>query len=820
MEVRKVLRKATAIAASVSFIGATMLSAVAQDLKDYPSPFVKDGQFDAFIVVGADAQPSDVVGAVDVGASLQFSLKKATTVGTGASEATISEGVKVQKSGDRFNYGDSIASVEASSSLSSGDLPAILGDGKYVESEGANKNSVTYTQRLLFDDNATAKLEYAQDDDLAPKAGDYVFIDRSAQLYNYTLEFDQNVDYDNSSSAAAEKDLKTSTLQIQGQTYTITGVDTTSSKGGSIDKLTLLSGEAVLWLTQNNPITKTINGVEHKVEVLDVTENADACQVKVDDTTAIIDVDETKTVNGVQIGVTDVRAIHAQLQDVDVCQISIGASQVEIRNGKKLKVDDKELDGTKGLIASDASGELTKLSVTYKPTDQSDDIYLASGKEFIDPIFHSWKVAYGGLTANYETDTVKRSGSKKAKFVFMNNDGKQIDVPIFLNDSSVDVKFGDGKKNNEQFLAADGSGGHGVTGLDTVCAPVSGDVTDCEGLKILASTTGGEAHVFELTKVDFTGTSEKNTTDLKDLTYGRTFENKQFTAGTPSAIDLGSFGSISLTITPAAVTVTDSVKGKIESKAKGSVRLNQTLDSKAHGNATVSLDESNRNGADDIADELTPSSQVNIDLRPDTTNEEIDIFSSVVSSLPTRTANHLDTEKDSDFDVSVTPVGTKVTDNNNNDDSVVVEMPYSEVYGNVFLAPIVASVSTAAGGLQSFTLSKLNVGAAKLDTEISDVAANNLIVVGGPCANRVAATVLGKTFPACGADSGITANTGIIKEVAQSTGKVALVVAGWESADTRRATRVLANFDQYALSGSMVTVTGTSMTDIQVKKSA
>jgi hypothetical protein len=93
-----------------------------------------------------------------------------------------------------------------------------------------------------------------------------------------------------------------------------------------------LSGEAVLWLTQNNPITKTVSGVEHTIEVLDVTEAEDACQVKVDDTTAIIDEDETKTINGVQIGITDVRAIHAQLQDVDVCQVSVGATELELEN--------------------------------------------------------------------------------------------------------------------------------------------------------------------------------------------------------------------------------------------------------------------------------------------------------------------------------------------------------------------------------------------------------------------------------------------------------------------------------------------------------
>ena len=142
-----------------------------------------------------------------------------------------------------------------------------------------------------------------------------------------------------------------------------------------------------------------------------------------------------------------------------------------------------------------------------------------------------------------------------------------------------------------------------------------------------------------------------------------------------------------------------------------------------------------------------------------------------------------------------------------------------KVYGNVFVAPIVAQVSTA-GTSSAYTLTKLSVGAAKLDSEISDVGASNLIVVGGPCANKVAASVLGKTYPACGDASGIAKDTAIIKAVKQTSGKVALVVAGWEAIDTKRATRVLANYDQYALSGAAVTVTGTSLTDIKVTKSA
>jgi hypothetical protein len=42
--------------------------AMAADLGDYPAMLSEDGVLDVFVVVGAEAEPSDVVGAVDLAA--------------------------------------------------------------------------------------------------------------------------------------------------------------------------------------------------------------------------------------------------------------------------------------------------------------------------------------------------------------------------------------------------------------------------------------------------------------------------------------------------------------------------------------------------------------------------------------------------------------------------------------------------------------------------------------------------------------------------------------------------------------------------------
>jgi len=81
------------------------------------------------------------------------------------------------------------------------------------------------------------------------------------------------------------------------------------------------------------------------------------------------------------------------------------------------------------------------------------------------------------------------------------------------------------------------------------------------------------------------------------------------------------------------------------------------------------------------------------------------------------------------------------------------------------------------------------------DSEASSVSGKNLIVVGGSCINSVAASIVGGSL--CG--SSFTSATGVgtgqflIQSVASplNADKVALLVAGYEAADTQAASAYL-----------------------------
>jgi hypothetical protein len=68
---------------------------------------------------------------------------------------------------------------------------------------------------------------------------------------------------------------------------------------------------------------------------------------------------------------------------------------------------------------------------------------------------------------------------------------------------------------------------------------------------------------------------------------------------------------------------------------------------------------------------------------------------------------------------------------------------------------------------------------------------DNLILVGGPCVNTLTASFMGLTYPACEAASTIAQDKAVVKMLSMD-GKMALVVAGWEQADTLRAANKVA----------------------------
>jgi S-layer protein (TIGR01564 family) len=147
---------------------------------------------------------------------------------------------------------------------------------------------------------------------------------------------------------------------------------------------------------------------------------------------------------------------------------------------------------------------------------------------------------------------------------------------------------------------------------------------------------------------------------------------------------------------------------------------------------------------------------------------------------------------------------------------LTITIPEEQVQAMVYVTGGDSSASTASGKKKTqYEVQKIEVGAAVQDEDVADVEAQNIITVGGPCANKVSAALMdiSNAAPACYEDFPVEEGQGIIKMV-DSGSKVALVVAGYSAADTRKAAQVLANYEDYAadLKGkSEVVVSGTKI---------
>ena len=133
---------------------------------------------------------------------------------------------------------------------------------------------------------------------------------------------------------------------------------------------------------------------------------------------------------------------------------------------------------------------------------------------------------------------------------------------------------------------------------------------------------------------------------------------------------------------------------------------------------------------------------------------------------------------------------------------------------NADIADAIGAVDVATS-LEFYTKTHLP-GAAKLASEIVDPKSSNLVVIGGPCANSIAAQLLGYPKNCLG---GFVRGKAIVR-LFDMGGTSALLIAGATAADTRRACRLVASYTDYKKDfiGTEIFVIGSSLTDVAVVK--
>ncbi|MBW2979582.1 hypothetical protein KY307_02950 [Candidatus Woesearchaeota archaeon] len=775
-------KKIVALAAGLGMLGATLSGALAAPwtLDNYPNALGSP----VTIVYGKDADVSDVVGATELANALKYEEETTTTTA-----ATVSEGVLIKAAGEELNYNEDFEDII--DVLDKGDLD-ILADGTYEDNEGDNENSVTYTQELSFT-NGTNILKYTTDDneDNEP-LGTYIEINDNENTYTYTLEFDDSVIYENTTNGV-DDDLEDTELTIMGNTYTI--VDAGIS-GGELNYLKLFGGVMELTIKEEETKTVQIDDTSYEITCDKVWTSGDVYTlISVNgEQSSKLKEGQSDEVSGLRIAVKTAVDEEAG-EGPDWVTLYVGANVVELTDGQEVKVNGEELDGSE--VTFDVTGdEWDGFSISYKPED---DLWLGVDEEWIDPVFGRFKFVFAGLEKTTETITASTSADD-GTLTLTNNAGDTLEIPFVDNESIVFP--GDDRMENNVYTKQGNAtqinqGGNLLIYNGDYCnATGSKTVEDCEGIKLLVVTSGNEARIVEITDID----TDHNETDLKDLTTGTTWTNKEYVDGTPTKIDLWGGTSINITISSTGTDKLVKVHDGLLDDA------NDYIETSLEGRVHLSFDKTN-------CEVFLENSDGGDLFKFNFTTADGDLV--IKDIWPAD--NLVDIEKDSETKAGIDAnnTGAILTWDSDDKDDLTIEYPEEEVYADAYVTPIGATL-IAGTNVEVKTIDVVS----KFDDEvgsIADATTEGIIVVGGPCINKLSAEAMGKTYPACGADSGIPENKGIIKTYEVGDKKV-LLIAGWSADDTRRACLALKypTYKDWGLTGTEAEVTGTSLSDISV----
>jgi len=153
--------------------------------------------------------------------------------------------------------------------------------------------------------------------------------------------------------------------------------------------------------------------------------------------------------------------------------------------------------------------------------------------------------------------------------------------------------------------------------------------------------------------------------------------------------------------------------------------------------------------------------------------------------------------------------------------TATVYYPASQEYEQLYLGATSSSITVGSTGTGS-TGSALQLGKAIIpDTQVSSVYNDNLIVVGGSCVNAAAATLVGGAY--CGSDwttaTGIGSGQFLIESynsTINAPGMTALLVAGYNAADTQNAVVYLTTQKPDTSIGNKWTGSSTVSANLQV----
>src|SRR3989344_2665333 len=822
MEVKKMVKRMAAIGASSVMVGATLMGAMAADLKDYPSMFVTNGAFNGVFIVGDNANAADTLATIDISNNMWYNKASTSTATTAIGDAwkvaTSAKFLEMTNSNSSYSTvsGESFSAI--TSYIGSSELKA-LAAGKFSTGE----SEYPYNQYLYFSDVSspaqTGIVKYAMDDD--DKTADFLYFKNGNVMFRYKLEFTSQASSDivDSTGAASTtgtilQDYENKKITMFGKEYTIVLARRHSSGRTASVRLMMMGGAESSTILESEEKTIAVKGKDYKVKLNYV----DGTYAKFDvngELTDKLQVGDTKKLkDGTEIGVSEV-LYQSYAGGVHSATFFLGADKLELKDelitdalsDTELILGTESVDGANVVITGTDNNVTTKLSTIEVNSTAQDDYFVpANGKlstvitaagEHVGSIFtNNWDIEYQGMTKEDSHDVkVDTSGDRNYNVIWYDGDNKKVTMPVAYSDAIYNLSMGDEAAAAKELVLLENSAGssfHNLSKNDFFV--VTGGTSSNDAVTTVAGTKsyllqykGADAVTKTSPKIKFKVTAEGGDTLEYALETGTTV--------TKATIKLGGYSFIVRNLTTMA---SDDAEIDVDMNGDGDVTETTPIAIKDYYGARIQV----ASYLNDTWANVTQPDQINVTVDwPDGNDWDTESPTPLIWVITSATGpkvsgtiagafSQVQPSGETSIGYGYTTMGGKITYNQPTSSpyAVTISTPKKQQLPQVFVTAKGSEFSTTAGG--ESTLVSIPVTASKLASEVADVKAQNAIVVGGPCANAAAATLLGN--PADCAE-GFTPGKAKIK-LFENGDKVALLVAGYAADDTRAAGKALAAY--------------------------
>lgn len=837
-------------------------------------------------VIGANAAPADVAGAVDIAVNFASYAKTTQSVTSTIAGESVTGGAKIATSGVALTPYVNPQSVKGI--MTASDIPSLLNGGTYSSSSGGSYQYKQYLYMLGDSTNSNpAKVVFARPTtENTPRVA--FKTPASSKLYTYKLTFSTPVSMSGvTSTALLQTAIQGTTLNFLGKDFVISDCAYTSA-GDTISSLTLLGGRNVITIETGTPKTVTVDSKDYAVALTGVAAQTVGSSTAY---SAIGDVNgesftlksgETKTLSDGTL-IAAIKVFQGKTGAADYATIAIGADKVTLTSAGTVTKGTTVIPELTSSITATAAAGWSVLKIEYSP---SQDAWYSAGGKVADPFSSAFDIKFNSITpdvtdaANRQTISFSPSGynmlvtyknaadAEKQMYSLYYDSGTwrwaaaAAGSPTGYDNNFRDIVFDENGNvsaiEQDYFVIQKGGFSHTLQFTSFVPTTSSMTFTDESGNSLSATNSSTTADLIvdgntykvvivdeakKIVNIDLDGDGTVAGASPSGYTYATTNAGKEYSFLMPKLITTGQGGLYfyngNKTVTPTtAGTYTENglmgfnlanTTSLIAASITADLKVGSAIIGSVTNGTTTYVAGTSDSGFIDMAVTCSAAMSCQVGLGTSATGlqsmpgfvlvEEAQVGGTThnwvfvpVAWDSTNSRTYVGTTMYSDdtnyADIAVLGTSTQykgmttygtVSDHLSSTLGGSATLSYPDVftYANVYvMTPSgVVSTSGSSGTVTTDKILPITNDIVKLDSEVtdSDKANYDMVVVGGPCINTVAAAALNLAPNTCGAASGIPENAGLIKVIADqfATGKSVLLVAGWEAADTDLAARIV-----------------------------